>query len=77
MVKPEFVYLAIPDLAHDLPNRVWTYDQQGDPSDVLEWNRVGGGWRTTYPDGSVSAAHSTRDLRIYRPILTADPRLAT
>ena len=62
---------AIPLIADGLPNRVWTYEEMGDTSAVLEWERTGGGWRATFPDGSRSWAHSTRELRRYsRPSAT-------
>ena len=56
---------AIPPITDDLPDRVWTYEEMGDRSAVLRWDRIGGGWRTTWPDGSRSHAHSTRELRRY------------
>jgi hypothetical protein len=65
---------VIPPITDGLPHRIWTRDEQGDPAEILEWVRVGGGWRCVYPDGSDSHAHSTRALRIYRPWFTTDPR---
>ena len=44
---------------------MWTYEEMGDRSAVLQWDRTGGGWRTTYPDGTPSGAHSTSALRRY------------
>ena len=48
-----------------LPNTVWTYEEMGDRSAVLQWDRIGGGWRTTYASGEQSGAMSTRELRRY------------
>ena len=56
---------VIPAIADGLPDRVWTYEEMGDRSAVLQWDRVGGGWRTTWQDGTRSHAHSTRELRRY------------
>lgn len=74
-MKPSLVQLHLDSLPTDeLPDTIWTRDTQGDYDTILEWHRIGGGWRTTYPDGSHSYAHSTRELRIYRPWLVTDPR---
>ena len=77
MVEPEPSTSPSPTSPTTCPTGSRPSDRRGGTADILESNRVGGGWRPAYPDGLVGAAHSTRDLRIYRQILTADPRLAT
>jgi hypothetical protein len=58
-------HVTVPPITDGLPDRVWTYEEMGDRSAVLVWDRIGGGWRTTWADGSRSHAHSTRELRRY------------
>jgi hypothetical protein len=63
-MKPELVQLHLDSRpTDDLPNRVWTYEEMGDRSAVLEWTRTGGGRRTTFPNGERSWAMSTRTIR--------------
>lgn len=65
-MRPELVQLTLDSRPTDnLPHTVWTYGEMGDVSEALRWDRTGGGWRTTFTDGSRSHAHATRELRRY------------
>lgn len=65
-MKPELVQLTLDARPTDtLPNVVWTWEEMGDVSAVLRWERIGGGWRTTYADGTHSGALSTREILRY------------